>query len=43
MQVNKMQSQDRACTRQTNLVGMEGKELEEVLVKKVDKAAPVDI
>ena len=34
---------DRACTRQTNLVGMEGKELEEELVKNVDKAAPVDI
>ena len=43
MQVNKMQSQDRACTRQTNLVGMEGKELEEELVKNVDKAAPMDI
>ena len=27
----------------TNLVGMEGKELEEELVKNVDKAAPVDI
>ena len=42
MQVNKMQSQDRARTRQTNLMGIEVKELEEELVKNV-KAAPVDI
>ena len=41
MQVNKMQSQDRARTRQTNLMGIEVKELEEELVKNVDKASDV--
>lgn len=43
MQVNKTQSQDRTWTRQTKVVGMEGKELEGETVKNVDKKAPVDI
>lgn len=43
MQVNKMQSQDRTWTRQTKVVGMEGKELEGEIVKNVHKKAPVDI